>query len=276
MAKKKLSDALTLFARIAKKIPPAKKQTIRSGCTHVREEQVNSEQAEIEMINIINLGPVASPASGTVHIHTAPSGNQYIRKGNTLKRVDGDAIPDEDIGTLREISYERAAERNAEPGEITEAADIGEELSHEFWLEHSDKIEKLDDAFFEAYSGNEYEKAIITLDTIKDYCSMFGRGGYIYYMQNYEWLQNSSNPCFSYRDSINDHIIYDKKHKEIASEIAKIMIDSGKMLQKDLWRKFPENREIAQRVTEELVGRGFIKKEKQGRLWMLSIENKTE
>ena len=168
---------------------------------------------------------------------------------------------------------ENALERERQRKEMTGITPKDEDAAFEFSEEHDGKITALGDCFRRFYRSKDYENALITLDILKEYCLKHGRGGYVYYMQTYEWLHNKHNPCFSYRDLIDEAINHEKRHEEMTIEIIQLVKDRGSILQRDLWGLFPAHEAIAKNIVKKFVTEGKLVKEKQGNSYILTLKN---
>jgi len=220
-----------------------------------------------------------------------PSGKttkEHKGKKEIASTTDNKEVPDKDIEFLQQVDYENAIEKDKHRKEMLGITEEDEELASDFHFDddHFSALEKLDADFNQKYDHGDWEDAIKALDALRAYCLKYGRGGFVHYMQSYEWLHNSKNPCFSYREIIADNIQIgwkpspkkteeeilkeEQRYQEILFKIPSILSESkGGIIQKDLYKQFSDEKDIAVRAVQELHKQGIIQKEKMGNSFLL-------
>ncbi|MGJ0848309.1 hypothetical protein ACR77J_16585 [Tissierella praeacuta] len=166
-----------------------------------------------------------------------------------------------------------------------------EEMSFHFSMEHKIVLSRLNDEFYKLWleqdGGNtiydkieHYKLTLEKLYEIRDFCINAGRGGEVYYIQNWEELFNSKNPCFSQEEVILGKINYFQKQKErldslkkISNNIVEIIEQQEEIYQKDLYKIFPNvDRQDIKDIVNELAANKIIIKTKKSNSYELRIE----
>ena len=95
----------------------------------------------------------------------------------------------------------------------------------------------------------------------------------LWFQDMYEHLHNSQNSCFSYADTIKNHIEYYTEIHSLETQIHTVVEDNKEYLQKDLYKLFPNSsRGDVQRAVKNLVENNIIERIKQGSTYQLTIK----
>lgn len=208
----------------------------------------------------------------------------YIETPNTIDRIDGQPISDEEIPHLIEIGKEKAMEQfEQSENPIFHRTEREENLATQFMLNHSDEIQKHTDSFEEhnrlAYAEKDLNRKIELLqETVNLYekeKKWFYRtkGGIIYFQDFYEHLHNSKNKDFSYIDLVKkyleDCII---KRDYIIPEILNLITSLNGILQKDIYKYLPNiSKSEIQRTIRELETENLVTRTKKGNSYFLTL-----
>lgn len=225
---------------------------------------------QLEEAGIYNGSPTASDYINWFHSNKSKCINEALERAK-LEENDGD----EEVYLHRKQTYFTEEEQ---------------ELCFKFLMEHRDYIKKLEDEFYQVWLKQDEEKTIddkivrfkLSLDKlyqIRDFCISSDRGGEVYYIQRWEELFNSKNPCFSQEEIILERIKYYQKKKErlellekASKDIEKTIESKGPIYQKDLYKLFPElKRQEIQDIVNDLANKNIISKVKKGNSYELKI-----
>lgn len=205
----------------------------------------------------------------------------YIKIENVIHKTDGSKITDEDIPTLIRMGQQNSYNYYRDsPNPVFHLTLHEQELEHEFRTKYNTQLEKAYNRFYDLHSNLQHQEALNVLDEIEGFCTKHGEGGTIYFNSTYEWLHNSKNPCFSYREVIKNKIENEAKYKieydilydKILNIIHSHSSNNG-ILQKDIYKMFPKQKSTAMGVIKNLVNNNIISKEKKGNTFTLKVIN---
>lgn len=204
--------------------------------------------------------------------------DKYVEFENSIQRVDGNPISDDEIPYLIKTGYEKALEKeNTNPKRTSREDDLCANFmkNHFYDIEyHVDKFEKLRE---KAYREKNIDSKIDLLkQTIFEYeksKKWFYRtkGGMIYFEDMYEHLHNSKNNDFSYIDSVQEELNYYIDKKEIVIPQILSAIGNNGIIQKNIYDLVDSNKSDIQYIIRELESIGKIKREKKGNSYLLTL-----
>lgn len=211
--------------------------------------------------------------------------NTYIETKSTIKRVDNNAISDEEIPYLMQIGFEKAlsAEKTSKNPKF-HRTEKEEELSFQFFTKYAHIADSLSDDFTslyrEAYKINDLseriyllEEAIAAFEKAKKYCYSKGKGGTIYFQDTWEHMHNSQNEDYSYLDIINNGLTEAIFERDtiIPSVIDTISTNDG-ILQKDLYKELPSiKKSDIQRIIRKLENENILQRIKKSNSYELHL-----
>ncbi len=209
----------------------------------------------------------------------------YIETGNTIQRVDGQPITDEEVPYLIQLGYETAvlAEKNSSNPKFHKT-EREENLSFNFIEKYGPQVdnltEKFESAYENAYKTKDLDERILLLneslkafEKAKKFCYSKGKGGTIYFQDMWEHLHNSQNECFSYLNNIEDSLEECIFQRDIAiPKIIAIITCTPGILQKNIYRHLPNiDKPTIQRTIKYLECENKISRTKKGNSYELHI-----
>lgn len=213
--------------------------------------------------------------------------DEYIELGNVIVRADGKEITDEEIPYLMQVGYERALEYEENSNNPKfHRTEQEEELSFDFWQQYEKEISMLEKqllhSYSEALSTRDYHESILKLENtleffnrFKQFCYSKGQGGILYFQNNWEYLHNSNNPCFSYDSEIKKALEERKKILyTVMPEILKVVSKNNGILQKNIYEYLPRyEKDYIRMILRHLRAAGKVNAEKKGNTYILTIGN---
>nr|DAY65495.1 MAG TPA: hypothetical protein [Caudoviricetes sp.] len=211
--------------------------------------------------------------------------DEYIELGNVIVRADGKEITDEEIPYLMQVGYERALEYEENSNNPKfHRTDQEEELSFDFEQQYEKEISLLEKQLLHSYSDAidtcDYHESIQKLENtleffynFKRFCYSKGKGGMLYFQNNWEYLHSSNNPCFSYDSEIKDAL---KERKKILytvmPEIIDVISKNNGILQKNIYELLPNyEKDYIRMVLRDLRSMGKVNAEKKGNTYILTV-----
>ena len=210
---------------------------------------------------------------------------EYVQDGNVIYRADGKKISDEEVPYLMQVGYENAlAEEKNSSNPKFHRSFKEEELSYSFenkyYNEIAKRIEKFETPYHNSFSEQDLSKKIMLLeqsitefDKCKNFCYSKGKGGTIYFQDMYEYLHNTHNDCFSYRDMILgslEECYYERD--ELIPEIKNAISNHNGILQKNIYAELPDfQRSDIQRMLRKLESENVITRIKKSGSYELQI-----
>ena len=210
---------------------------------------------------------------------------EYVQDGNVIYRADGKKISDEEVPYLMQVGYENAlAEEKNSSNPKFHRSFKEEELSYSFenkyYNEIAKRIEKFETPYHNSFSEQDLSKKIMLLeqsitefDKCKNFCYSKGKGGTIYFQDMYEYLHNTHNDCFSYRDMILgslEECYYERD--ELIPEIKNAISNHNGILQKNIYAELPDfQRSDIQRMLRKLESENVIKRIKKSGSYELHL-----
>lgn len=210
---------------------------------------------------------------------------EYVQDGNVIYRADGKKISDEEVPYLMQVGYENAlAEEKNSSNPKFHRSFKEEELSYSFenkyYNEIAKRIEKFETPYHNSFSEQDLSKKIMLLeqsitefDKCKNFCYSKGKGGTIYFQDMYEYLHNTHNDCFSYRDMILgslEECYYERD--ELIPEIKNVISNHNGILQKNIYAELPDfQRSDIQRMLRKLESENVIKRIKKSGSYELHL-----
>lgn len=210
--------------------------------------------------------------------------DEYIETGNTIQRVDGNPISDEEIPYLIQVGLDKVYEYEKMSTNIKfHRTEHEEELSFQFKMKHGKEIYEYTNSF-ETYRNlaiqeKDLDKKIALLrKTIESYNKAKNffyktKGGTIFFQDMYEHLSNSQNQDFSYLDTIESSLNYytNLKNNVIPIILNAISMNNG-ILQKDIYKYVPEfSQSHIRKIIKELEESGKIIRTKKGNTYYLTL-----
>jgi hypothetical protein len=210
---------------------------------------------------------------------------EYVQDGNVIYRADGKKISDEEVPYLMQVGYENAlAEEKNSSNPKFHRSFKEEELSYSFenkyYNEIAKRIEKFETPYHNSFSEQDLSKKIMLLeqsitefDKCKNFCYSKGKGGTIYFQDMYEYLHNTHNDCFSYRDMILgslEECYYERD--ELIPEIKNVISNHNGILQKNIYAELPDfQRSDIQRMLRKLESENVITRIKKSGSYELHL-----
>ena len=210
---------------------------------------------------------------------------EYIQDGNVIYRADGKKISDEEVPYLMQVGYENAlAEEKNSSNPKFHRSFKEEELSYSFenkyYNEIAKRIEKFETPYHNSFSEQDLSKKIMLLeqsitefDKCKNFCYSKGKGGTIYFQDMYEYLHNTHNDCFSYRDMILgslEECYYERD--ELIPELKNVISNHNGILQKNIYAELPDfQRSDIQRMLRKLESENVITRIKKSGSYELHL-----
>lgn len=210
---------------------------------------------------------------------------EYVQDGNVIYRADGKKISDEEVPYLMQVGYENAlAEEKNSSNPKFHRSFKEDELSYSFenkyYNEIAKRIEKFETPYHNSFSEQDLSKKIMLLeqsitefDKCKNFCYSKGKGGTIYFQDMYEYLHNTHNECFSYRDMILgslEECYYERD--ELIPEIKNVISDHNGILQKNIYAELPDfQRSDIQRMLRKLESENVITRIKKSGSYELHL-----
>ena len=210
---------------------------------------------------------------------------EYVQDGNVIYRADGKKISDEEVPYLMQVGYENAlAEEKNSSNPKFHRSFKEEELSYSFenkyYNEIAKRIEKFETPYHNSFSEQDLSKKIMLLeqsitefDKCKNFCYSKGKGGTIYFQDMYEYLHNTHNECFSYRDMILgslEECYYERD--ELIPELKNVICNHNGILQKNIYAELPDfQRSDIQRMLRKLESENVITRIKKSGSYELHL-----
>lgn len=210
---------------------------------------------------------------------------EYVQDGNVIYRADGKKISDEEVPYLMQVGYENAlAEDKNSSNPKFHRSFKEEELSYSFenkyYNEIAKRIEKFETPYHNSFSEQDLSKKIMLLeqsitefDKCKNFCYSKGKGGIIYFQDMYEYLHNTHNECFSYRDMILgslEECYYERD--ELIPELKNVISNHNGILQKNIYAELPDfQRSDIQRMLRKLESENVITRIKKSGSYELHL-----
>ena len=210
---------------------------------------------------------------------------EYVQDGNVIYRADGKKISDEEVPYLMQVGYENAlAEEKNSSNPKFHRSFKEDELSYSFankyYNEIAKRVEKFETPYHNSFSEQDLSKKIMLLeqsitefDKCKNFCYSKGKGGTIYFQDMYEYLHNTRNECFSYRDMILgslEECYYERD--ELIPEIKNVISDHNGILQKNIYAELPDfQRSDIQRMLRKLESENVITRIKKSGSYELHL-----
>lgn len=215
----------------------------------------------------------------------APTSSYQIRN-NVIYRSDGEAIQNGDISSLIQLGYEDAVKNEKESKNIAlHRTEREDNLCFQFMMNHSEEITKhtnsLEEAVRVAYAEKDFNKKIelqqeaITLWEKEKKWFYKSKGGTIYFQDYYEHLHSSHNDDFSYIDSVVASLDYNLYlRNDIIPHMKQIITSSGGILQKDIYKYFPDmSKSSLQQLIRDLENSNIVIRTKKSNSYFLSLNN---
>lgn len=224
-------------------------------------------------------------AAGKEPISTSPQDNHDIfvpdSKGNVYK-ASGAPITDDDIPYLIELGMNAAmqAEKTSSNPKF-HRSERDEDLMYRFTETHGAKSDALCEAFENLYQEASQEKdidnkieklqaCVAAFEKAKDWHYKRSKGGMMYFQDNWEYLHNSRNECFSWVDSVTDEIDFLQEDYPYIVETIKTKAQGG-FMQPKIYAELPDySQSMIRNIISDLAGRGEIQKVKKGRSYYIS------
>lgn len=210
---------------------------------------------------------------------------EYVQDGNVIYRADGKKISDEEVPYLMQVGYENAlAEEKNSSNPKFHRSFKEEELSYSFenkyYNEIAKRIGKFETPYHNSFSEQDLSKKIMLLeqsitefDKCKNFCYSKGKGGTIYFQDMYEYLHNTHNDCFSYRDMILgslEECYYERD--ELIPELKNVISNHNGILQKNIYAELPDfQRSDIQRMLRKLESENVITRIKKSGSYELHL-----
>lgn len=210
---------------------------------------------------------------------------EYVQDGNVIYRADGKKISDEEVPYLMQVGYENAlAEEKNSSNPKFHRSFKEDELSYSFenkyYNEIAKRIEKFETPYHNSFSEQDLSKKIMLLeqsitefDKCKNFCYSKGKGGTIYFQDMYEYLHNTHNECFSYRDMILgslEECYYERD--ELIPELKNVICNHNGILQKNIYAELPDfQRSDIQRMLRKLESENVITRIKKSGSYELHL-----
>lgn len=203
-----------------------------------------------------------------------PTGPQYIKDGNVIYRTDGKKITDAEVPYLMQLSYEKALVQSKQSKPVRTAHE--QQLAFNFDMNHFDKFSnyeyKLMDLEVDALNEKNLikkiqllEETIKTYEKAKNFCYSKGKGGTIYFQDEWE-----SSPFLS--NILNE--LKEAKHQKdiLIPEILNAIKETDGILQRNIYVLFPEtSKSEIQAVIKELEANGTISRTKKSNSYELHL-----
>ena len=210
---------------------------------------------------------------------------EYVQDGNVIYRADGKKISDEEVLYLMQVGYENAlAEEKNSSNPKFHRSFKEDELSYSFankyYNEIAKRVEKFETPYHNSFSEQDLSKKIMLLeqsitefDKCKNFCYSKGKGGTIYFQDMYEYLHNTHNECFSYRDMILgslEECYYERD--ELIPELKNVICNHNGILQKNIYAELPDfQRSDIQRMLRKLESENVITRIKKSGSYELHL-----
>lgn len=210
---------------------------------------------------------------------------EYVQDGNVIYRADGKKISDEEVPYLMQVGYENAlAEEKNSSNPKFHRSFKEDELSYSFankyYNEIAKRVEKFETPYHNSFSEQDLSKKIMLLeqsitefDKCKNFCYSKGKGGTIYFQDMYEYLHNTHNECFSYRDMILgslEECYYERD--ELIPELKNVICNHNGILQKNIYAELPDfQRSDIQRMLRKLESENVITRIKKSGSYELHL-----
>ena len=211
--------------------------------------------------------------------------SQYIENGNTISRVDGKTISDEEIPYLIQIGYEKAlyAEKTSKNPKFHRTA-REEELSFNFEMKYGNQVCALTNQFENLYRAASQttdlsqkiallNDAVVAFEKAKKFCYSKGKGGTIYFQDMWEFMHNSQSECFSYLDNINRSLNEAIMERDtIIPDILHTIDENDGILQKNIYKELQYiSKSDIQHVIKKLESENRISRIKKSNSYELHI-----
>lgn len=169
---------------------------------------------------------------------------------------------------------------------FTEAED---ELATEFFIKYLKEVKQIEDDYYNMRLNSNFKKmtykekienlelSLEKLYKIRDFCASFGKGGKIYYTQNWEQMFNANKICFSEEDRILESIAYWQEAITIYQNLKEYMLNNkinneNILVQNDLYKIFPSYEKSRIRdAIKYLIDDGIITREKKENKYIITI-----
>lgn len=210
---------------------------------------------------------------------------EYVQDGNVIYRADGKKISDEEVPYLMQVGYENALadEKNSFNPKFHRSFkedELSYSFANKYYNEIAKRIEKFETPYHNSFSEQDLSKKIMLLeqsitefDKCKNFCYSKGKGGTIYFQDMYEYLHNTHNECFSYRDMILgslEECYYERD--ELIPEIKNVISDHNGILQKNIYAELPDfQRSDIQRMLRKLESENVITRIKKSGSYELHL-----
>lgn len=207
----------------------------------------------------------------------------YVETENTIYRVDGKPISDEEIPYLIDTGVQRSLERyEKSQNSKFHRTEHEENLVVQFMINHDAEIQIHTDSFEDcnrlACAENDLNKKIkllqktITLYEKEKKWFYRTKGGMIYFQDFYEHMHNSSNEDFSYIDSVKDYLEHCINKRDFIIPTILNLVSSDGILQKDIYKYFPDtSKSEIQKIIRELENENLITRIKKSNSYFLKL-----
>ena len=140
-------------------------------------------------------------------------------------------------------------------------------LYWEFQERHYKELDEFNHIFHQYWIKSDWKNVLASLNRLKEFCDK-SEAGRIYYKRNHMENERHKMPT--------EEKVYSLIEKEEEYMMTKFdifhMIQSEPILQKDLFKMYEDNRNLATKIVKELVEEGAIKKEKKGSTFLLTVD----
>lgn len=216
----------------------------------------------------------------------APSGKQYYAENGTIKTLNNEPFEASDLEFIKRLSYENAILKDQARKQRMKFTAKEDDMAGNFYARYMTRLEKWENKVRNFQDNGDYVAALQTLDEMQAFCNKQGRGGQVHWIQMYERLHNSKNPCFSYRSTIviemnkvaagktlprnvkkalkeEELKIFEQMSPTIETEIL-ALLDVAPVKQTEMAKKFEEHKKVYNKVLKNLITSNRIEKKKQG------------
>lgn len=216
--------------------------------------------------NVINTSVYTDIPYSQNMFNENPKNTAYIDTKTTIYRADGKEISDKEIPYLIQLGYEHTlqTEANSSNPKFHRTAredDLSYNFESKYYNEISKRTTKFEDLYHDSYTEKNLSKKILLLeealkeyDCCKKFCYSKGKVGTIYFQDMYEYLSNSHNECFSYRDMILNTLKESYfERDELIPEIKKVISCHDGILQKNIYKELPEFQRMLRKLESENI-----------------------
>lgn len=219
-----------------------------------------------------------------IHI-IADDSQVYISTGKTVVKADGTEIADNETPYIMRLTYqEKTKQEHQSSNPKFHRTPKEEELEFEFSKRYSLQIQKIVDTFEKPFHQSKraddvyaelqlLREALANFEKAKEWFFLQGVAGQMFFEDNYLYLHNSQNDCFSMGDLIQNRIDYLIERMELKKEIIQRIDDLPGILQKDLYPLLScDDKKMVQSIIRELEYNNQIIKTKHGNSYSLKIK----